>query len=844
MKSISDSTIATIASEAVISITPGWSSEKRPFDGSEFHYNAILAMREGHANAISFRRTDGVKPQARFAVISREDKREMYFTYMHNGIGFKSADSIVENGCTPSRSERQGISLNGSGLVYMASLLGGELVIASKTTDDNQWHAGRCVFNRDANRVDPSQATDIESDLESIFGVEILNDFSVIYMWKITWFEKQEGKREPWSVGDSIRNSLGMMCGNDWFTLVKLNVSGQICRLHDTKYGDPLGVNYKYWLEHSWDKEANAVKKMRSDHKDREVAAPEEIRLRHSVAQWSVVTKPFAIKTAKTEDEITARVTIEAYPGQRAKERGTKDQFSFYKTIRPSPEEYTERTGRSWKSDSISAEGARPVFCGYLSMPLFASAHGGDEVMTRAFSRFEDNSMAALTKIQPALEEMDIFYDADKGDANRNYVSDWHDPYAIVKVEILKLHKRTNRYNGEVQESPSVTSYMDAVDRNPLFLSGLPENVINNIFKAACAAAAPVMREEQPECYKWFEDNFKQKTVDCLPLEGFGGKLGGRKQPKYTCYDIQNAGTFDFDGELKSSSIRYLAVKSNSCGSFVQSLDTTKTPRSEGFKISPIKDGDFSFEDPEICEAYASFKEKLEITGEVTIFKIEVRTRGLKSPGGKDGKGEVFDDGKRSEAEIIDLYKGCYGSPEKEFLVPTRGFHVTTEFSHVERLAVVTDVPKPPSGKAPPPGPGPVEPPTPKKQQINRYCERDSRIPVEVKKGGIVCVNINYPMFKKALTEMPVKPKTLKLGQELYDTVNIIASGIYQTMQLGSAQFEVERKHDKWLVGSSSIWNDDVDYAVNHSLIKMLDLLPSIQEITEKLAELKVSCGE
>lgn len=811
-----------------MSITPGWSKEKRFYKGANFQYNAMLAMREGHANALSFARKDGVKPRAHFAVIMDDSKQEGYFVYLHNGEAFKNADEIVLKGCTPGNSDRRGISLNGSGLPFMAATLEGELVVASKTLDEGKWRAGRTVFDQHKKQVIPQQAPDMEKALEGMFGKEMLEEFTVIYMWKVPYFEKK-GDSEPWSVSDSLRNTLALMCGADWFQLVDLRVSNQICRLNGK---DPLGKNLWYWKNHKIDEETGKISKGNIDHKNRETASPEEIMLRHAVGTWSSDTSEFTFKTNTTEDTVTARVTIVAFQGRRKHPRGpgAKDGFQFYLTERDSTQEFTDRVGVSWTAGKQSAEGARPLFSGFITFPLFYNEKETDEVIKRAFTRFQDNTMYTLGDIRGALEEMDIYYDGDKGEKDRNYVDPSCEPYAILKVEITSLVKRVDRYTEEVYEKPSTNEYMDAIDRNPLFMSGLPENIASNMVKAACAAVAPVFKKDHPDCYEWFGKNFKLDIADVLPIEAFTMRTKGPKKIPYTCYDLENSkDKFEFDEEMKTKTTRYLIVKDNATGNFVKSLDTTKKmPRCEGFKIEPISDGDFTFETKSgLAESYAAFKKEHGITEEVDVYKISVCPRGLKDAGGL----KIFTG---TESEIQEQYKEAYTNSDQHFLVPTRGLFIATEYGHVARVAVVTDVPKRPASESTP-KPKPEVAPAGKKTSLQLFDRVHEKKPVRIGKGGVMIINLNFPMFAKAYTGMPKNPQTLKLGQALYDTVSCVGNAIWQTIQSGDCRFELERNKPEWIEGEKSIWENDTDYAVNHALIKALNVLPNVADLLEKL---------
>ena len=805
-----------------LSITPGWSKEKRFYKGTNFHYNAMLAMREGHANALSFARKDGIKPRSHFAVVMDDSKEEGYFVYLHNGEAFKNADEIVLKGCTPGNSDRKGISLNGSGLPFMASTLEGELVVASKTLDEGEWKAGRTIFDQHKKEVIPQKAPDVEIALEAMFGKEMLDEFTVIYMWKIPYFEKK-GSKEPWSLSDSLRNTLAFMCGNEWFQKIDLRVSNQICRLNGK---DPLGKNLWYWKNHKINEETGKIVKSKVDHKNRETASPEEIILRHAVGTWSSDTPEFTFKTNTTEDTVTAKVTIMAFQGRRKHARGSgKDNFQFYLTERDSTQEFTNHIGVSWSAGKESAEGARPLFSGYIGFPLFYDEKEPDEVIRRAYTRFQDNAMYTLGDIRGALEEMDIYYDGDKGESDRNYVDPSCEPYVILKVEITNLVRRVDRYTEEVYEKPSTNEYMDAIDRNPLFMSGLPENIVNNMVKAACAAVAPVFKKEHPDCYDWFSVNFKLNIADVLPIEAFTMRAKGPKKIPYICYDLENnKNNFEFDESMKTQTSRYLIVRDNATNNFVRSLDATKkVPRCEGFKIEIV---DFTFE-PKLFDNYTAFKKEYGITDEISVFKITVCPRGLTGAGGL----QIFSG---TEGEIQEKYRECYTNSDQHFLVPTRGLFIATEYGHVSKIASVTDVPSRPSSGSLPKSKTESSS-SGKKGNSQPFTKRHEKAPVQIGKGGAIIINLNFPMFAKSYTGMPKNPQTLKLGQALYDTVACIGNAIYQAFQSGDCRFESERNKPEWKDGENSIWENDVDFAVNFALIKALNVMPNVLEMIEKL---------
>jgi hypothetical protein len=828
-------------------LATGWSPENRFHQGSDTYiHNSLIAMREGHANAISFRDKTKIKngeSKARFVLITLEDKQQAYYVYAHNGIPFDSINQILDKGCKPNESARTGYSLNGCGLGYLASTLDQELLVASSTLDDNKWKVGRAFMNQEEKLVEISRAIDIEDNLVHIFGTEFLNEFTVIYMWKIKYFEKA-GKKESWSIHDSTLNSLSFMCGNDWFNKVQLKVSTQICRLHGK---EKLGKNVSFWLNHKEDKDTGDITKGKHDHKHRIVPSIDELILRNSadivypdgtvmLGKWGVKTDDFVIKSKNTEDTVRAVVEIIAFSGEMNVNLNGSYKDGFLLAQRDAPEDYSIQYNTSWKQGSSSAEGARPSMSGFLYFPLFYDGNKTD-----AFARFLDNAMHTDQKVKQFLEQMDIYYE-DKQESV-NLVRKSYRPYAIVRIAITDLLIRIDKAQNEIYENPSKNLFMDAIDRNPIFLSGLSDSSLGAIMKAACLAAGPKFKEQHPDCLDWFKNNFKPPIVDCLPISTpSGGKAKGEpKKKSYKVYDL-DVNDFEFDEELYTRTTRYLVFQDVKTGRFVNDVRNTKIPRSEGFKITPMTPDDLSFTDSgdERKERYEEFKIDHGIADDITVFEVKTCPLGLK--GKKPFKGKL--------AEAQQDYADSYNSADAPLLIPTRGFHINTEYGVIERCAVVADVPprktkgRPPKSKPEDHGSetGPAGGTSSTKQRFNYHCERDARIPIELGKGNTVRLNKNYKLFSDTLfAGLIASPATtIKWGQEIYDTVSHIASGIAQAIAKVSLDCKIERQDDKWNdADGKGIWTDDTDYLVNQSLVNILDLLPNIQDLKEKFDSAK-----
>jgi hypothetical protein len=814
----------TVNFAGTVVIPQGFSSENRYFNSpNTFKYNALLAMREGHANAMAFRKKKG-QPYAHFAVIMLEDRKEGYQVYAHNGEEFKNEREIADKGLRPYSSERRGSSLNGTGLTYYAATSGdGEIIIASNTTEQG-WKTAKAYFNQDKQDVEITIEDEFNKLLPEIFGEEFLKTVNVIYMWKTPYEAKPSGKDEKWSLSDAMRNSLSYMVGDTWFNDFPLVVSKTICRLHNEKL-NPTGKNFYFWLTNRV-KDGKVIKG-KPGHNWRVVPGSNELQQRNAIKSWTFDSDPFIIDTANSKDTIRATVTIIAHPG-RMPDTESNDS-GFLRNVRNNPDGYHT----AWKAGEAHEACVIPEFNLYVYAPLFAKSTDVDDKIRQSFSRFEDNAVHMGRQIAWLLGLQDLFYDGDK-DSTRNHVIPGHKPYVILQIRITDLLQREWKISGEIKERPSKNEYMTALGRSPLFVINLPDSQRDAMMRKAMEA---ITISADHECRLWFEENFQRPALDRLMFDDESGHGHIPKNPRYEVFDLQNEdGNFEWDKKLYTNTKRLIAVRDIPTNRFAATLETSaKNPRCEGFLVQPLTDATLAFR-PDVIEYYDKFRTHFEITEDITIFEITVQKMGLYNPITK--RPEYF---LGTTEEIIDQYlESNRISAEKDYLIPTRGFHVKVEeFGTVERVARVIDVPQN-KRETTPPGPKP-DPKSHRRSAVQRYCLRDSRVPVQVIKDTVQ-LNERYPMIAETCIGMRNEDNPRKLGQRLYNIIKTLSLGIRDTFKQGTGSFETSMNESQWLDDKGeSIFTNSEDFAINFALIQILPNLEEVKDLREKLMEIKMT---
>jgi hypothetical protein len=818
--------MATAVSFAGTVVIPqGFSAENRYFNTQNtFKYNALLAMREGHANARAFRKKKG-EPYAHFAVIMLEDTKEGYQMYAHNGEPFQDAKEIAEKGLRPYASERRGGGLNGTGLTCYAATCGeGEVMVLSNTVKEG-WKTAKAFFNQDRLEVEITIEDEFNARLPEIFGEEFLKTVSVIYLWKTPYEPKPVGKDERWSLSDAMRNSLSYMAGDEWFKEIPLIVSKTICRLHDPKVS-PTGDNFHRWLTHRV-KDGKVVKG-KPGHNWRTVPGIDELQKRNAIKKWTFESDPFVVETNNSKDTLKATVTIIAHPG-KIPDTETNDS-GFLRNCRNSPEGYHT----SWKEGEAHEACVIPDFNLFVYAPLFAKPTDADEKIRLSFSRFEDNAVHMGRQIAWLLGLQDLFYDGDK-DSTRNTVRAGYKPYVILQINFTDLLQRERKLTGEIIERPSKNEYMTALGRSPLFVLQMPDSQRDAILRKAMES---ITIPTDHECREWFEENFQRPALDRLIFDDESGNGHTPKNPRYQVFDLQNeAGDFEWDRELYTGTKRLVAVRDIPTGRFAATLETSaKNPRCEGFLVQPLTDATLAFR-PDVLEYYDRFRTKFGISDDITIFEITVQKMGLYNPATK--RVDTFTG---TPAEIAEQYlESSAISAERDYLIPTRGFHAKVEeFGVVERLARVMDIPQ--NKRVTPPGPRPDPTTKPhRRSAVQRYCVRDARVPVQVVRDTVQ-LNERYPLIAETCIGMRNEETPRKLGQRLYNIIKTLSLGIRDTFKQGTGSFETPMNESQWLDDKGeSIFMNSEDFAINFALIQILPNLDEVKDLREKLNEIKMS---